>query len=197
MSSPSSPPSTPIPEENPPSPEREQELVAAANRGERAAFEELYRTHRAFVLRVATRFTSSHADALDVLQETFLHLWSRFPGFELTGRLTSFLYPVALNAARSGGRRARRATTGEDALSEAEAPPAREDGESAREELSTVLAALPEAQREVLLLRFVEDLELSQIADALAIPLGTVKSRLHQALARLREDPRTRQYYDR
>lgn len=179
-----------------PSPDREREWVDAANRGEPGAFEELYRAHRAFVLRLATRFTSSHADALDVVQDTFVHLWSRFPGFRLEGRLTSFLYPVALNAARSAGRKARRATTEEDAVLEAHAPTAPPPAADAREELSLVLAALPEAQREVLLLRFVDDLELSEIADALSIPLGTVKSRLHQALQKLREDPRTRAYYE-
>lgn len=179
-----------------PSPERERELIAAANRGDAGAFEALYRSHRAFVLRLATRFTASHADALEVVQETFVHLWSRFPGFVPTGRLTSFLYPVALNAARTAGRRARRAAGAEDVhAADPEAPAGA--GEDPREELAAVLAALPEGQREVLLLRFVDDLELAEIAAALEIPLGTVKSRLHEALRKLREDPRTRSYYDR
>ncbi|MBI4602680.1 MAG: sigma-70 family RNA polymerase sigma factor [Planctomycetes bacterium] len=55
------------------------------------------------------------------------------------------------------------------------------------EEVSRLLAGLPEAQQEVVRLRFVEDLELHEIAAALDIPLGTVKSRLHAALQALRE----------
>ena len=56
---------------------------------------------------------------------------------------------------------------------------------------------LPEAQREVLLMRFVDGLTLAEIAEALAIPLGTVKSRLHNALRALRDDPRVREYFER
>jgi RNA polymerase sigma-70 factor (ECF subfamily) len=56
-----------------------------------------------------------------------------------------------------------------------------------------VLANLPLKQREVLLLRFVDGFSLDEIADALEIPLGTVKSRLHTALNTLRDDPRTRE----
>jgi len=58
-----------------------------------------------------------------------------------------------------------------------------------------VLANLPPAQREVLLLRFVDGLSLQEIADALEIPLGTVKSRLHHALETLRQDERAKQFY--
>ncbi len=50
--------------------------------------------------------------------------------------------------------------------------------------------------REVVLMRFVDDLSLQEIAAALAIPTGTVKSRLHNALATLRDDPRTRRYFE-
>ena len=56
--------------------------------------------------------------------------------------------------------------------------------------------ALPEGQQEVLLLRFVDDLSLREVAAALGIPVGPVKSRLHQAIATLREDPRTRALFD-
>jgi len=48
----------------------------------------------------------------------------------------------------------------------------------------------------VLLLRFVDDLSLAEIAKAMNIPLGTVKSRLHNALAALRHDPRTKEYFE-
>ena len=71
------------------------------------------------------------------------------------------------------------------------------DPAGARGELAAVLAALPETHREVLLMRFVDGLALEEIARALDIPLGTVKSRMHNALASLRGDPRTRAYFDR
>ena len=52
-------------------------------------------------------------------------------------------------------------------------------------------------QREVLLLRFVDGLSLAEIAEAMDIPLGTVKSRLHNALQTLRQDERTRNFFER
>ena len=67
--------------------------------------------------------------------------------------------------------------------------------ETLREELAEALRTLPAGQREVLLMRFVDDLELAEIAAALELPLGTVKSRLHHALATLREAPGTRELF--
>ena len=64
-----------------------------------------------------------------------------------------------------------------------------------RLELAAVLAILPEEQREVLLMRFVDDMSLQEIAVALDIPIGTVKSRLHNSLRTLRNDHRTKDYF--
>jgi RNA polymerase sigma-70 factor (ECF subfamily) len=58
------------------------------------------------------------------------------------------------------------------------------------------LAALPEAQREVLLMRFVDGMSLQEIAAALSIPEGTVKSRMHNALSALKSDPCVRSYFE-
>ena len=63
-------------------------------------------------------------------------------------------------------------------------------------ELSAALAILPEEQRETLLMRFLDDMSLDDIAEALEIPPGTVKSRIHNALAKLRADPRTCRYFE-
>ena len=63
------------------------------------------------------------------------------------------------------------------------------------ESLTVAFALLSDEHREVLLLRFVDGLSLAEIAETLNIPLGTVKSRLHNALAFLRHDPRTRTYF--
>jgi RNA polymerase sigma-70 factor (ECF subfamily) len=58
------------------------------------------------------------------------------------------------------------------------------------------LANLTGEHRETLQLRFVEGLSLAEIAEAMDVPLGTVKSRLHHALRTLRDDKRTRSYFD-
>lgn len=81
-------------------------------------------------------------------------------------------------------------------LPELEAPPAAPTGETARDQLAAVVCGLGESHREVLLLRFVDGLSLGEIAGALEIPVGTVKSRLHHALDALRQDPRTKEFFN-
>jgi RNA polymerase sigma-70 factor (ECF subfamily) len=71
-----------------------------------------------------------------------------------------------------------------------------DDPDVSRAELAAVMASLPETHREVLLMRFMDGFALEEIAQAMDIPLGTVKSRMHNAIAMLRRDPRTRAYFD-
>lgn len=172
----------------------DEELVAAANRAEAAAVEAIYFRYRDWVVSLAFRFSGNRDDALDVLQETFAYLLRKFPGFRLRARMKTFLYPVVKNLSISARRKRARYAGDEAALSEV--PAADEPRSLPREELTSVLAALDDAHLEVLLMRFVDAMTLSEIADALAIPLGTVKSRLHNALSTLRDDPRTREYFD-
>ena len=73
--------------------------------------------------------------------------------------------------------------------------PVSENIGGSRAELAAVLAVLPGEQREVILMRFVDDMKIVEIAKALNIPVGTVKSRLHNALQALRHDRRTRDYF--
>lgn len=160
-------------------------LVDAANRGDRGALEDLYDRHRDWVAGLAKRLTGHRDDALDVLQETFLYFFRKFPGFEKRARIRTFLYPVVRSLAIDAGRRRRRQPTVESAP-DAAAPAAR-DPAGERDDLAARLASLDPDHREVVLLRFADDFELAEIAAALEIPLGTVKSRLHHALRKLRE----------
>ena len=170
----------------------DEELVASANAGDADAFEELYYRYRDWVYRLARRFTGDRNDALDVLQEVFGYLLGKFPGFELTASMTTFLYPVVKHTAYTVRRKNRRFESDEDGMTEI---PAGKVRETSRAELAEVLVSLADEQREVLLMRFVDDMSLKEIAAALKIPLGTVKSRLHHALKKLREDKRTKDYF--
>jgi RNA polymerase sigma-70 factor (ECF subfamily) len=128
-----------------------------------------------------------------VLQETFAYLARKFPGFRLSSRVTTFLYPTVKHFAETA-RRKRTKTRGTSPLPHALIAPIARVGDP-RAELAAMLGSLPEAQREVVLMRFVDDFALEEIATALSVPLGTVKSRLHQALQSLRADPRVRRYF--
>ncbi|CAN5851635.1 RNA polymerase sigma factor [soil metagenome] len=184
-------------------------LNAEQGKGARAAraFEALYHRHKPFVLRVAVRICGNDEDALDVAQETFVYLLKKFPGFVLTARLTTFLYPAVRHLAiakAKGRRREVDATTvggagrdgdkgSADALEGLPSAFAAGEGvgsvsEGSRENVRAALRRLSPVHREALVLRFVEGLTLEEIALALQTPTGTVKSRLHNALAALGED---------
>jgi len=173
--------------------ESDEQLIEAINRGQKGAFESLYYRYRDWVYNIAWRFTGNQQDALDVLQDTFIYLMGKFPGFTLTASMKTFLYPAIKHQALNIRRKRRKSTSDENALSELPAPELNQ-GDS-RSELAVVLKILPDEQREVLLLRFVDDMELQEISTALDIPTGTVKSRLHRALQALRENKRTREYF--
>ena len=162
------------------------ELVEAANQGDRSAFEELYHRYRDWVFSVACRFCRNEDDACDVLQETFFYFFNKFPGFKLRAQLKTFLYPAAKHLALN---RLKKAAQTVPLIPEFDQilPNMLSDELSERRELFKFVQILPEAQREVVMLRFADDLDLSEIATTMGIPVGTVKSRLHQALARLKE----------
>lgn len=169
-------------------------LVAAANQGEADAFEKLYFRHRDWVFKLAWRFTGNATDAQDVLQETFTYLLRKFPGFELTAAMTTFLYPVVKHLSLAAKEKGRRFNTQED-LPEPAADDFVPTPDAARVELAEALAHLADNQREVLLMRFVDGLTLDEIALALELPAGTIKSRLYRVLQSLKDDPRMKKYF--
>jgi RNA polymerase sigma-70 factor (ECF subfamily) len=179
-----------------PDPRSDADLVRALNAGDASAFDGLYFRYRDWVVGLARRFTWNDDDALDVLQETFAYVFRKFPGFVLTASMTTFLYPVVRNLSIAARRkRTRQAQLPEGAAHADPAAPEEIHYGKEREELSAVLSGLPEGQREVLLMRFVDGMSLAEIGAALGVPEGTVKSRLHNAIAALRKDERTVRYF--
>jgi RNA polymerase sigma-70 factor (ECF subfamily) len=176
----------------------DQQLVEAANRGDAQAFEMLYERYRDWVHALALRFTRDHALAQDVTQDTFIYLLRKFPGFQLSAQLKTFLYPVVRHNvwAHARSRDVQAATRPlaehlEEIPASAGGPPSSEQ----LRELHRAVEQLDHGQREVIILRFVEDLSLQDIALAMEIPLGTVKSRLHHALSSLRENEKLRNFF--
>ncbi len=172
--------------------ELDKKLIQQASKGDIGAFGTLYHRHRDWVYRLAWRFTRNHELSLDVVQETFAHLLKKLPDFILTVKLTTYLYPVVKHIAFEMKRKNTRVIFDDNALTEQAFMPAPTE---TTDDLAKVLSVLPVAQREVLLMRFVDGMSLREIAGALSVPQGTVKSRLHNALETLRENPKTRQYF--
>lgn len=167
-------------------------LVEAVNEGDGAAFERLYERHRDWMFAVALRLTGDREIAADVVQDAVVHWLGRFPGFVLTGPTRGYLYPIVHHRAIDHLRRRRRegpAVEFEEPA--ADAPAVVPDAK----DLESAMARLPLGQREVLALHFGDGLTLVEVSVALAIPLGTVKSRLGLALAALRANDLLRRRY--
>lgn len=166
---------------------QETELVARLRRGDQRAFEELVIAYQHRVFGVAVRMLGSRAEAEEIAQETFLRAHRALPEFRGEARLGTWLYAIAsrlcLNRLASSERRLARG--GDDALAAAPSPDADAAATLERAELDAALqeaiAALPEERRIVVILRDLEGLSYDEIAEALALEPGTVRSRLHRA----------------
>jgi RNA polymerase sigma-70 factor (ECF subfamily) len=166
------------------------ELLEACRRSDPGAFEELVeRTHRQ-VYTLAYRLVGDRHEAEDVVQEAYLRAYRALPGFRGDARFETWLYRIVANAAMTHLRR--RGRFGEllaeghpAALREPEARTAEETLGDA--EVKRALAALPEGQRVVVVLKDVYGFSCQEIGDHIGISEGAVKVRLHRARRRLKE----------
>lgn len=158
---------------------QDRALVARANRGDEKAFEAIYRLHRPFVRQLARRFLKSDGEAEEITQDVFLELFARFPGFALRHSFRAYFFPIVRNRCISAIRKRQKVVP----LNEGH----RIEWPSGPDDFEAWLADLSEGHREVLRLRFQLDFQLDEIAAALDIPVGTVKSRLSNALKKLRK----------
>jgi len=125
-------------------------------------------------------------DTDDLYQETWLRVVRAARRFDPTRRFSTWLFQIALNLARDLHRRAEAVPLSPQALDAASADRATgNDAADAALDVRRLLGALSESQREVVLLRVLQDVSEEDAAEILGCPRGTVKSRLHHALARL------------
>ncbi|MEM1072162.1 MAG: RNA polymerase sigma factor [Planctomycetota bacterium] len=176
----------------------DEALVAAYVSGERAALRLLIDRHQPDLLRFLIRLTGQREIAEDAFQEAFLQLHLSASRFDTSRRLKPWLYTIAANKARDAMRRHRRqpilalskpvdSSGGTEIVDLLEIDwPAPENGvlsKDVQDAVQRTLETLTYPMREVLLLAYFQRLSYAQIAEELGIPLGTVKSRLHAAVA--------------
>lgn len=152
-------------------------LVDLAVRGEAQSFATLAARYRVKAMRVAYGILHNPADAEDAVQNAFIRIHQGLSQYRGTGEFSAWLYRVVVNESIRLQRSKRNVS---DELDEEYIA---EDGID-REHILAVrqcLAMLPERLRTVLALRGVEELDYSEIAVILCIPVGTVRSRLHEA----------------
>jgi len=164
---------------------KESTLVRAQS-GDQAAFADLVREHQAMIISIARHFFRDRTLAEDLAQEVFLHLYQNLASIESPAHLKFWLRRVTGHRCIDYSRRHRIKTVSVD---EAPEPVSMFDWPDAmiQNTLRRMVATLPEKPRLVVTLRFQEDLDPSEIAEILDMPLNTVKSHLRRSLAILRE----------
>ena len=166
------------------------EALARAKNGDQAAFAELVREHQSMVYSLARYFLRDAAVAEDVAQEVFLHLYQNLASIESPAQLKLWLRKVAghrcIDYARRQKSQAVKLSVSLDDAPESVSLFEMPDS-MMRSTIRRLVSTLPEKPRLVVTLRYQEDLDPTEIARILEMPLNTVKSHLRRSLAILRE----------
>jgi RNA polymerase sigma-70 factor (ECF subfamily) len=163
-------------------------LVAAARSGDRAALEELLRSHHDRIYALARRITGNDADAADATQEALISIVRGLPRFDGRSSFSTWAYRVTANACLDELRRRRRRPVvdlPDERADRGDAAAALDTTVADRLQLDAALAALPEEFRVAVVLRDVCDLDYAEIAAVLELPPGTVRSRIARGRGRL------------
>jgi RNA polymerase sigma factor (sigma-70 family) len=172
----------------------EDDLIRRAKRGDKHAYEELVYAYQGIAFRTAYVLAGNAADAEEAAQDGFVKAWRALGRFRDGALFRPWLLQIVANEARnrrrSAGRRAHlalRAATEHPSGDAAPSPEAALLSAQQREGLLAAVNELPEDQRSVITLRYFVGLSEQEVADALDLPTGTIKSRTSRALERLRE----------
>jgi len=163
----------------------DSQLVERAKRGERAACEELVRRHQDRVFHYALYLLPSWQDAEDVTQETFLQACRNLKRFRGDASFATWLLAIARTQVALWYRRRKRQREVIEVIDLTQADPA--PPALLQIEIRSAVAALPTGYREAIVLRYVNGLDLVEVAKALGISAGAAGVRLHRARKLLRE----------
>jgi RNA polymerase sigma-70 factor (ECF subfamily) len=181
------------------------ELLALYAAGDEGAFRELVNRYKNSLYAFLKQFLNQQDLVEDVFQETFLQLFTSRESFDISRPLRPWLFTIAANKAKDALRKSQRAsavpigTISEseeisfndmlNALTSDSTLPYEElERNEAAAQVSRIIANMPENLREILILSYFNKFSYKQMAEVLGIPIGTVKSRLHTAVARFAKE---------
>lgn len=178
----------------------EQELVSAAKAGDQQAFEQLVLDNQNRIYSLAVRLAGDREEAFDLAQEAFVKAWQGLPSFQGESSFATWIYRLATNVCIDYLRKQKRrrqveseVSLDDEELSWTEPADWSQDPHRQLERseqgraLARGLEALPEQQRQILVLRELSGLSYQEIAGKLDLDLGTVKSRIARARMALRK----------
>ena len=172
----------------------DDQLVTRAQKGDPRAFELLVRKYQHKIIQLVSRLVGD-GDAPDVAQETFIKAWRALKGFQGNSQFYTWLYRIGINTAKnhlvSRGRRPAGQDNIEIAdaelyghtahLSDMDTPEAIALSEEIKQHVAAVIARLPPDLKQAITLRELEGLSYEEIAEVMACPIGTVRSRIFRA----------------
>lgn len=176
-------------------------LIERAQKGDRSALNELVRKYETRAYQYAFRLTRNPEEAADVVADAFVRVYNALPNFKGNAQFTTWLYRILTNCYLDHRKKeSRRQTTSLDAsveTSEGEMERQVEDPHGTPEDellksergrrVELALRSLPEYQKAMILMFHAEQMSYEEIAEALDLPIGTVKSRLNRARLSLRD----------
>src|SRR5919197_4413652 len=158
----------------------DQELVARFQDGDEGAFTLLMQRHERRVYNLAYRMLGGPEDARDATQDAFLSCFRHLPAFRGDAAISTWLHRIVINACYDLARRRKPAASLDNDLVEPPATGDHAERAAAAADVQRALLEIPADFRVVLILHELQDLPLDEIAQALEVPVGTVKSRLHR-----------------
>ncbi len=173
----------PLGEEPPVTAEPADLAVRRARKGDRRAFEQLYRTHVGQVYGLCLRMTGQPAEAEDCAQEAFIQAWRKLAQFRGDAAFGTWLHRIAVNAVLARRRRMRP----EDSLDDGAESGAVAESPADQRDLEAAVATLPEGARHVFVLLTVYGYTHEEAGEMLGIASGTCKAQLHRARRLLAE----------
>ncbi|MBU5347566.1 sigma-70 family RNA polymerase sigma factor [Paenibacillus sp. FSL W7-1279] len=160
------------------------ELAAAACRGDEEAFYALVTEHRRRLYGIAYSYLHNESDALEVLQETVCRAWVKCRKLKHPEAFVPWLIRILINCCMDEQKRKKRMVPVEEVRSQETAAEMVSDSKL---DLERALSRMKPKYRHVLILKYYQDMTISDIANILDVPEGTVKTRLHQGLKLLRQ----------
>ncbi len=180
----------------------DEDLMVSCRDGDEGAFEILYRRYEKSVFSFVYRMVGSTADAEDLCQETFLKVVRAKKKYQVNAKFKTWLFQIALNLCRDRARRMKfrsrmslnssmffkdgQVTQEQESICEVSSDPARcVQADEMKGLVQQAFAALPQAERTVVILKEYHALKFCEIAEIMKRPIGTVKSLNHRGRARL------------
>lgn len=171
----------------------DEQLVQFMAQGNQAAFEAFVYRYHGLLLGYLERMLQDHKKAEDLVQEVFIRLIRQLQQNKPPDKIKPWLYRVALNLCRDYWK----SVSYRSEQYQAELPEQLDfqqsvieiyEHQETRKEVLRLLRSLPQIQREIIILRFFQDLKLQEIADVLHLNLSTTKTHLYKALKRLKQE---------